>query len=122
MIKKNRSASRNKIKVRIRKKVSGTTEVPRLTIYRSLHYIYAQIVDDSQGKTLLSASSNSKELRDEVKGLKKKTEISKLVGTQTAKKALGMNIKRVVFDRNGYRYHGHVKALADGAREGGLQF
>ncbi len=122
MITKNRAALRERIKQRIRKKIYGTPERPRLTVYRSLHHIYVQIVDDTSGKTLVSSSSNLKELRDELKSMKKKMEVSKLVGVYAAKKALAKNIQTVVFDRNGYRYHGNVKALADGAREGGLKF
>jgi large subunit ribosomal protein L18 len=122
MIKKDRKVTRQRIKQRIRKKVFGTPSRPRLTVYKSLHHIYAQIVDDLNGKTLVSASSNLKELRDELKPVKSKMQVSKLVGAYTAKKALEASIKSVVFDRSGYQYHGHVKALADGAREGGLQF
>ncbi|SRR5712692_6035854 len=122
MITKNRAALRERIKQRIRKKIFGTPERPRLTVYRSLHHIYVQIVDDTSGKTLVSSSSNLKELRDEMKSMKKKMEVSKLVGVYAAKKALAKNIQTVVFDRNGFRYHGKVKALADGAREGGLKF
>lgn len=122
MITKDRAAFRQRIKQRIRKKVFGTPERPRLTVYRSLHHIYAQIVDDTTGKTLVSSSSNLKELRDELKSVKKKMEISKLVGVHAAKKALSKNIQTVVFDRNGYRYHGKIKALAEGVREGGLKF
>lgn len=122
MIKKDRKALRKRIKVRIRKTVFGTPERPRLTVYRSLHHIYAQIVDDTQGKTLLSASSKSKDIQHELKAVKSRMEVSKLVGAHAAKRALAMNIQQVVFDRNGYRYHGKVKALADGAREAGLKF
>ncbi len=122
MITKDRAAIRQRIRQRIRKKVFGTPERPRLTVYRSLHHIYAQIVDDTTGKTLVSSSSNLKELRDELKSVKKKMEISKLVGVHAAKKALSKNIQTVVFDRSGYRYHGKIKALAEGVREGGLKF
>jgi large subunit ribosomal protein L18 len=121
MIKKDRSAMRGRIKQRIRKKVLGTEQRPRLTVYRSLHHVYAQIVDDIHGKTLVASSSHSKELRDRAKSMKKK-EVSKLVGMDVAKRALEKKIQTVVFDRNGYRYHGNVKALADGAREAGLKF
>ncbi len=100
----------------------GTSERPRLVVFRSLKYIYGQIVDDQQQKTLLSVSNLSKEFREEIKKAKTKTEASKLVGKMLAKKALEKNIKRVVFDRNGYAYHGRVRALAEGAREGGLEF
>ncbi|MEE9225677.1 MAG: 50S ribosomal protein L18 [Bacteroidota bacterium] len=122
MIKKDRYAQRARIKQRIRKIVAGTSERPRLTIYRSLKHIYAQIVDDSAGNTLVAASTRSKELRDKLKATKSPVSASKLVGVSLAQKALERNIDKVVFDRNGYRYHGNVKALADGAREGGLKF
>ncbi|MFQ5798952.1 MAG: 50S ribosomal protein L18 [Bacteroidota bacterium] len=122
MIKKDRYAQRARIKQRIRKIVAGTSDRPRLTIYRSLKHIYAQIVDDSVGNTLVAASTRSKELRDKLKATKSPVSASKLVGVSLAQKALERNIDKVVFDRNGYRYHGSVKALADGAREGGLKF
>jgi len=121
MIKKNNN-SRLRSKIKIKKKISGTPDKPRLTIYRSLNNIYAQIIDDSTGKTLASASSLSKELAEELKAQKGKTNKSKLVGNLVAKKALEQKISSVVFDRNGYRYHGRVQALANGAREGGLKF
>lgn len=121
MIKKN-SNTRLRSKTRIRKKISGTTQVPRLTIYRSLNQMYAQIIDDTTGTTLVAASSLSKEILDEVKNTKGKISKSKLVGSLIAKKAIEKNITNVVFDRNGYRYHGRVQAIADGAREGGLKF
>ncbi len=120
MIKK--KGSRLRSKIRIRKKISGTKERPRMTIYRSLTNIYVQLIDDIDGKTLVSASSLSKELADDIKTATGKTGKSKLVGMLVAKKALENNINEVVFDRNGYRFHGRVKAAADGAREGGLKF
>lgn len=120
MIKK--KGSRLRSKIRIRKKIYGTNERPRMTIYRSLTNIYVQLIDDIAGKTLVSASSISKELADEIKSVSGKANKSKLVGALAAKKALENNIKEVVFDRNGYRYHGRVKSVADGAREGGLKF
>lgn len=122
MIKYDRYAQRARIKQRIRRKVVGTPGRPRLTVYRSLKHIYAQIVDDSAGRTLVAVSTLSKDLRDSVKAVKSSVEASKLVGVSLAQKALERNIERVVFDRNGYRYHGNVKALADGARQGGLKF
>jgi large subunit ribosomal protein L18 len=122
MITKNRSAARRRVKRSIRLRLSGTTECPRLTVYRSLRHVYAQIVDDSKGKTLVSVSDLSKGLREQFKDIKGQSAVGKLVGTLTARKALEKNIKEVVFDRNGYRYHGVVKAMADGAREGGLKF
>ncbi|MCS7052596.1 MAG: 50S ribosomal protein L18 [Ignavibacterium sp.] len=121
MIKRN-YRKREKIKIRIKKKIFGTSERPRLSVYRSLNQIYAQIIDDDKGITLASASSLSKEISEQIKATKGKVEKSKLVGNLIAKLALEKNIKQVVFDRNGFRYHGRVKALADGAREGGLQF
>jgi len=111
-----------KKRVKRKKRILGTTERPRLVVYRSLKYIYGQIVDDTQQKTLIGASNLSKELRDKVKKAGSKTEASQIVGEYLAKKALEKNIKKVVFDRNGYKYHGRVKALADGARKGGLEF
>ncbi len=117
-----RITSRERAKIKIRKKISGTPETPRLTVYRSLNNIYAQIIDDTTGSTLVSVSSLSKELSGNLKSAKGKTEPGKMVGNLLAKKAAEKNIKSVVFDRNGYRYHGRIKALADGAREGGLSF
>ena len=106
-------------KVSIRKKVAGTTERPRLSVYRSLNNIYAQVIDDSAGKTLAAASTLSPELKD-AKG--KKAELAKKVGGLVAKKCLEAKIEQVVFDRNGFNYHGRVAAVAEGAREGGLKF
>jgi large subunit ribosomal protein L18 len=108
-------------KKRIRSRVEGTTERPRLSVFRSLKHIYAQVVDDGAGTTLVTVSSLSKEVRDELKGLKK-SERAKKVGTLVAKKCLEKKIDKVVFDRNGNLYHGRVKALATGAREAGLKF
>lgn len=113
---------REKIKVRVRKKIYGTSEKPRLSVYRSLTQIYAQIIDDDKGVTLASASSLSKEIAEQIKSTKGKVEKSKLVGNLIAKVALENNISEVVFDRNGFRYHGRIKALADAARQGGLKF
>jgi large subunit ribosomal protein L18 len=111
-----------KKKASIRKKVFGTPERPRLTIYRSAKHMYAQIIDDTSGTTLVSASTISKELREQVKSVTSSTEVCKLVGKYAAKQALEKKIQQVVYDRNGYLYHGRVKAVADGAREGGLKF
>ncbi len=111
-----------KKKASIRKRVVGTPERPRLTIYRSAKHVYAQIIDDTSGKTLVSASTVSKDLREELKAVKSEMEVCKLVGKYTAKRALEKKIQNVVYDRNGYLYHGRVKAVADGAREGGLKF
>jgi len=107
-------------KKRIRKKVRGTTEKPRLSVFRSAIHIYAQIVDDEQQKTILAASSLSEEVRGDEKG--SKTNVAKKVGDLIAKKCLEKDIKSVVFDRNGFVYHGRIKALADAAREAGLKF
>ena len=114
--------SRQRAKIKIRKKISGTSEKPRLSVYRSLDNIYAQIIDDTTGNTLVSVSSLNKEAKADLKSVKGKINKSKLIGSLVAKKALEKDIKNVVFDRNGFRYHGRVKALADGAREGGLVF
>ena len=106
---------------RVRRKISGTTECPRLDVYRSNVAIYAQIIDDTKGVTLVSASSLDKDLEKEMKG-KTKTEQARLVGEAVAKKALKAKIKTVVFDRGGYIYTGRVQALAEGARDAGLEF
>ena len=116
------SNKRLKNKIRIRKKITGTSERPRLAVYKSLKQIYAQIIDDSKGETLLSASSLSKNIAKEIKDAKSKIEKSKVVGKYLAEKAKEKGIESVVFDRSGYRYHGRVQALAEGAREGGLKF
>jgi large subunit ribosomal protein L18 len=108
-------------KKRVRKKVQGGAERPRLTVYRSLRHIYAQVIDDATGRTLVAASTVGRDLRDELK----KTgdvEAARAVGRAIGRKALSRDISRVIFDRNGYHYHGKVKALADAAREAGLQF
>jgi large subunit ribosomal protein L18 len=122
MIRKNTVERLAKKQVRIRKKVKGTTERPRLVVFRSARHAYAQIIDDSTGKTLLTVSTLSKDLREDVKQAKTPIARYKLIGIAAAKRALEKNIKEVVFDRSGYLYHGRVKALADGAREGGLKF
>ena len=106
---------------RVRAKVTGTASQPRLSVFRSLANIYAQVIDDSAGVTLASASSLAPEFREKASG-KKKTELAKLVGALVAKEAIGKGIKQVVFDRGGYLYHGRIKALAEGAREAGLKF
>ena len=110
---------RNKIRRRIRKSLTGTSERPRLSVYRSNNEIYAQIIDDTTGKTISAASSRDKDIASE-KG--NKTEIAKLVGKAIAAKAKEAGIEAVSFDRGGYLYHGRVKQLAEGAREGGLKF
>jgi len=117
-----RKANRERSKTKIRKKISGTAERPRLTVYRSLGKIYAQMIDDVTGKTLVTASDLSKDLAETLKQTKGKIAKSKAVGIYLAKAALEKNITSAVFDRNGYRYHGRVQALAESAREGGLKF
>ena len=104
---------------RVRKDLAGTAQRPRLNVFRSVTEIYAQIIDDSAGHTLVSASSIDKELREKVKGLKK-SEQAKMIGKAVAERAKTKGITSVVFDRGGFRYIGRIKALADGAREGGL--
>jgi large subunit ribosomal protein L18 len=121
MAKNSRSIARARRHVRVRKKLMGTTERPRLNVFRSLSGIYAQVIDDQTGRTLLSASSVDHDLREKLKGMKK-SEQAKLIGQTLAERAKSKGIESVVFDRGGYRYIGRVKALADGAREGGLQF
>lgn len=106
---------------RVRKTVSGTAARPRLSVYRSLNEIYAQIIDDVAGKTLVFASTRDKEIKGKLSG-KTKSEQAKLVGQVIAQRALEKNISEVVFDRGGYLYIGRVQALADGAREAGLKF
>jgi large subunit ribosomal protein L18 len=110
-----------KRKVRIRRKLSGSTERPRLTVYKSLKHMYAQIIDDTTGRTIVSVSTGSKALKDEVKE-DDKTAAAKKVGTAVAKAALEKGVTQVVFDRNGFDYHGRVAAVAQAAREGGLKF
>jgi large subunit ribosomal protein L18 len=105
----------------VRKNLAGTAERPRLNVFRSLSAIYAQVIDDESGRTLISASSVDRELREKLKGMKK-SEQAKLIGQTLAERAKSKGISAVVFDRGGYRYIGRVKAFADGAREGGLQF
>lgn len=117
-----RNVRRAHIKKRIRKKIVGTTERPRLTVFRSLKSISAQLIDDSDNKTLITVSSLSKSLLEKAGEAKTKTEMATLVGKAVAEEAGKLNIKEVVFDRNGYLYHGRVKAVADGAREAGLKF
>jgi len=121
MANKSRSVARARRHLRVRKKLAGTSGRPRLNVYRSLSAIYAQVIDDQAGNTLVSASSVDRDLREKMKGLKK-SEQAKLVGQTVAERAKDKGIASVVFDRSGYRYIGRVKALADGARECGLQF
>jgi len=117
----NRSEARQRRHARVRKNVIGTSGRPRLNVFRSLNQIYVQIIDDDRGHTLAAASTLDPELRDQVKKVSK-MEQAKLVGGLIARRALAQGVNRVVFDRGGYLYHGRVKALADAAREGGLEF
>ncbi len=107
--------------LRVRKRVHGTPERPRLSVYRSSSHIYAQLIDDDAGRTLAAASDVEAEMRGRSNG-KGKTELAKRVGELVARRAMESGIKQVVFDRGGYRFHGRVKALATGAREAGLTF
>lgn len=121
MANKSRNAARLRRHVRVRKKVFGTPERPRLNVYRSIYEIYVQVIDDHSGTTLASASTVDSLMRDIVNG-KPKLEQARLVGEEIAKRALEKGIKSVVMDRGGYFYTGRVKALAEGARKGGLEF
>lgn len=116
-----RSVSRLRRHVRVRRKVEGTGQRPRLSVYRSLAEIYVQVIDDEAGSTLVSASSVDHDLRSKMGGLKK-LEQARLVGQAVAERARAQGIQQVVFDRGGFRYMGRVKALADAAREAGLEF
>jgi len=116
-----REAKRQRVHDRVRMTVSGTAERPRLCIYRSLDHIYAQVIDDRAGKTLVSASTADKETKKNLKG-GGNVAAAKVVGKAVADRAKAVGISKVVFDRGGYKYHGRVKALADAAREAGLQF
>ena len=122
MITKKKVEHRQRLKKHIRIRVTGTPERPRLAIYRSLKHVYAQIIDDSAGKTIVSVSDISKDVKDQFKEIKRQRSLAKLVGKLAAQKAKERNITQVVFDRSGFLYHGVIKAMADGAREGGLKF
>jgi len=121
MAKKTRAEARDRRHESVRKHIAGTPDRPRLNVFRSLAEIYAQVIDDEAGQTLVAASTIDPELRQQLKGLKK-TEQAKKVGQLVASRALNKGIKQVVFDRGGFKYIGRVKALADGARESGLEF
>ena len=122
MIKKiDKNQERQRRHTRVRKKVFGTAEAPRLNVYRSLNHIYVQLIDDVKGVTLCSASTMEKDVKAEIKDMTK-TEAAKVVGKKAAEKALAKGVKEVVFDRGGYLYTGRVQAVADGAREAGLNF
>lgn len=119
--KNSRSLARTRRHDRVRKKVAGTPDRPRLNVFRSVAEIYAQVIDDQAGCTLVSASTIDHDLRAQMTGMKK-TDQARLVGKAVAERAKAHGIQVVVFDRGGFRYIGRVKALADGAREGGLEF
>ncbi len=116
-----RNAHRQRVHLRVRTRVNGTPERPRLSVYRSVGHIYAQVIDDRTGKTLASASSIDKETRKDIKG-GGNVAAAKIVGRKIAERARAAGIELVVFDRGGYKYHGRVKALAEAAREAGLKF
>lgn len=107
---------------RIRNKISGTGERPRLAVYRSLNHIYVQVIDDVTGRTLASASSSVKDVKSRTEAAKGKVEKSRIIGELIAERAKAAGVTRVAFDRGGYLYHGRVQALAEGARKGGLEF
>ncbi len=115
------SAARIRRHIRVRKVVEGTASRPRLSVYRSLTHIYAQVIDDTKGHTLVSASTLDSEAKEGLDGKNKKDQ-AQIVGALVAKRALGQGIEQVVFDRGGYRYHGRVKAVAEAARQAGLKF
>ena len=117
-----RAETRQRRRKRVRKKIRGTSEKPRLSVFKSHKHIYAQIIDDSASKTLVEASSLAKEIRDRVRGKGGNRDGALVVGEFIAKRALDKGIRSVIFDRNGFLYHGRVKVLADSAREQGLEF
>lgn len=117
-----RLVSRERRHLRIRQKVRGGSECPRLVVYRSNKHVYAQIVDDMAGKTIVGVCGSSKAVADRVKGDTESFAESRVVGEEIAKRALEKGVSKIVFDRAGYRYHGRIKALADAARKAGLQF
>ncbi len=119
---KDKREDRLKRKKRVRKKIKGTPQRPRLTVFKTATNIYAQIIEDSVGRTLVAASTISKDLKSKAKGISGNIKGAILVGESIGKKGVGKGIKEVVFDRNGFLFHGRVKALADAARENGLKF
>ncbi|PYU20686.1 MAG: 50S ribosomal protein L18 [Acidobacteria bacterium] len=121
VLKLSRNAHRQQVHHRVRQRVVGTLERPRLCVYRSLEHIYAQVIDDQSGRTLVSASSLDKATRAALKG-GGNVAAAKIVGKTLAERSLAVGIQQVVFDRGGYRYHGRVQALANAAREAGLKF
>ena len=121
MAKLNMQAARKRRHFRVRTKVNGLTERPRLCIFRSLNHIYVQVIDDVAGRTLAAACSRDAAINEKAKD-KKKTDTANLVGSLIAERAIKSGVKKVVFDRGGYQYHGRVKALAEAARKAGLEF
>ncbi|MCH5146407.1 MAG: 50S ribosomal protein L18 [Clostridiales bacterium] len=122
MIKKtDKNKERLRRHTRVRKKISGTSEAPRMSVFRSLNHIYVQVIDDTKGVTLCSASTMEKDIKAKIEGLSK-TDAAKVVGKVAGEKAVALKIETVVFDRGGYLYTGRVQAVADGAREAGLKF
>jgi large subunit ribosomal protein L18 len=122
MITKNKIQNRKRLKHHIRMSVTGTAARPRLTVFRSLKHVYAQLVDDTKGATLIGVSDLTKDVEEQAKAAKGQVALGKIVGQLVARKAQELKIAQVVFDRNGFRYHGAIKAVAEGAREGGLKF
>lgn len=120
-VKDKKNFLRTRRKKRIRKKIFGVSERPRLSVFRSAKHIYGQIIDDSVGTTLITVSTLSRDVKEKAQGLKK-TDAAKIVGQVLGERALEKGVKRVVFDRNGFIYHGRIKSLAEGAREAGLEF
>jgi len=116
-----KAARRAKVRRRVRSKISGTAEKPRLSVFKSSKYVYAQIIDDKSGVTIASSSSLARDMKKNLEG-KKRMEQAELIGEDLGKKAKELGIAKVVFDRSGYKYHGIVKNVAEGARKGGLQF
>jgi large subunit ribosomal protein L18 len=119
---KDKKANRLKRKRRVRKKIEGSSERPRLTVFKTARHIYAQLIDDSNGITLLSASTISKDIKSKAKGIGGNIKGAKLIGETLGKKGKQKGVEEIVFDRNGFLYHGRIKALADAARESGLKF
>jgi len=117
-----RKARRQMRHKRVRRKITGTTDRPRMAVFRSLNHIYVQVIDDSRGHTVAAASSLEPTVREKIDNGARKSDVSAVVGTLIAERATEQGVKDVVFDRGGFKYHGRTKALADAAREGGLVF
>jgi large subunit ribosomal protein L18 len=118
----NRAAARLSRKKRVRKKIRGSSDIPRLSVFKSAKHIYAQVIDDTTSRTLIDASSLSKDIRETILGKGGKKEGAAIVGALVAERALQRGISKVVFDRSGFLYHGRIRALAEAARENGLEF